>query len=298
MYKEIGKNKTRTALLLGFFLIFVIGLGWLFSYIFNNQWILALAVAIAIIQALVSYYYSDRVTLMVSGAQEASRKDFLDLHRVVENLAITTGLSKPKIYVIPDPAPNAFATGRDPAHAVVCVTTGLLDKLNKNELEGVIGHELSHIGNYDIRLMTIVVILVGVITLISNFTLRWLWFGGGRRSSNNSEGGQLQLILLLVGIILAILAPLGAMLIQLAISRRREFLADADSALLTRYPKGLADALELIAKDPHQLRTANQATAHLFITNPFKGKASWFANLFSTHPPIAERVKILRNMIK
>ncbi len=281
---------------MGLFLIFVIGLGYLLSYLFDNYFILVIAVIIAVVQSLVSYYYSDSITLAISQAKEAPRKEpFLELHRLVENLAITAGLPKPRIYVIDDSAPNAFATGRDPKHAAIAVTTGLLDKLDKVELEGVIAHELSHDGNYDIRLMTIVVVLVGVVALLSDFFLRYLWFGGGRRRSDGDGGGQLQLILLIVGIALAILAPLAATLIQLAISRKREYLADASGALLTRYPEGLASALEKISQDPEPLEVANRATAHLYIASPFKGRN--VSALFSTHPPVEDRIKRLRAMI-
>jgi len=289
---------------MGFFLIFVIGLGYLLAWYFNRPIILVIAVIIAVVQALVSYYYSDSITLAVSGAKEVPRKEpFLDLHRIVENLAITAGLPKPKIYLIDDSAPNAFATGRDPKHASIAVTSGLLEKLNKTELEGVISHELSHIGNYDIRLMTVVVVLVGVVALLSDFFLRWTWFGGGRRRDSDG-GGQLQLILLIVAMVMAILAPLAATLIQLAISRKREFLADASGALLTRYPEGLASALEKIAQDREPLEVANKATAHLYIENPFKenveaghGSRGWLAGLFDTHPPVEERIKRLRAMV-
>lgn len=284
---------------MGFFLIFVIGLGYLLSWYFNNQFILVIAVIIAITQALVSYYYSDSITLAVSGAKEVPRKEpFLGLHRLVENLSITGGLPKPRIYLINDSAPNAFATGRDPKHAALAVTSGLLDKLNKSELEGVISHELAHVGNYDIRLMTIVVVLVGVVALLSDFFLRWTWFGGRRRDSEG--GGQLQLILFIIAIVMAILAPLAATMIQLAISRKREFLADASGALLTRYPEGLASALEKISQDHEPLEAANKATAHLYIENPFKdneGSRGFLAGLFDTHPPVKERIKKLRAMI-
>jgi len=302
MYKDIDSNKRRTVFLLGFFLIFVIGFGYLLSWVFDNQLILIIAVIIAVVQALVSYYYSDSITLAISGAKEVPRKEpFLELHRLVENLSITAGLPKPRIYLIEDSAPNAFATGRDPKHAVVCVTSGLLEKLNKTELEGVIAHELSHVGNYDIRLMTIIVVLVGVVALLSDFFLRWTWFGG-RRRSDGEGGGQIQLIIFIVAIVLAILAPLAATLIQLAISRKREFLADATGALLTRYPAGLASALEKIAQDREPLEAANKATAHLYIESPFKegddhGGRSWFAGLFDTHPPVEERIKRLEGMI-
>lgn len=272
----------------------MISLGYLLSWYFNNQFILVIAVLIAVTQALVSYYYSDSITLAISRAKEVPRKEpFLALHRVVENLSLTAGLAKPQIYMIEDSAPNAFATGRDPKHAAIAVTSGLLEKLNKTELEGVIAHELSHVGNYDIRLMTIIVVLVGVVALMSDFFLRWTWFGGGRRRDSEG-GGQIQLILFIVAIVLAILAPLAATLIQLAISRKREFLADASGALLTRYPEGLANALEKISQDNEPLEAANRATAHLYIADPFKKKVS---SLFMTHPPVQERIKRLRAMI-
>lgn len=298
MYKEIDSNKRKTVLLMGIFLVFIIGLGWVFSYIYQNNWILIIAVLFSITQATVSYYYSDKITLSISKAHELKRNENIVLHRLVENLAITAGFSKPKIYMINDSAPNAFATGRDPKHAAICVTSGLLDKINKIELEGVIAHEMSHIGNYDIRLMTIVVVLVGVIALISDWFLRWGWFSSRNRDSG---GGQVQAILMIVGIILAILAPISAYLIQLAISRKREYLADANGALLTRYPEGLALALEKISRDKEPLEVANRATAHLYIANPFKKNlersGSWFTGLFDTHPPVEDRIKKLRMMI-
>lgn len=302
MYKQIDSNKFRTSLLIIVFIIFVIGAGYFLSLYFNNYLILIIAVIVAFIQSWVSYYYSDSIALAVSRAHEAPRKEpFLDLHRLVENLAITAGIPKPRIYIIEDSAPNAFATGRDPAHAAIAVTTGLLGKLNKQELEGVIAHEMSHIGNYDIRLMTVVVVLVGIIALLSDFFLRWTWFGGGRRNSSEG-GGQIQTIIFIISLVLAILAPIIATLIQLSISRKREFLADASGALLTRYPEGLASALEKISKDHKPLEAANKATAHLYISSPFKDKddeggRGWFAGMFETHPPVEERVKILRSMI-
>jgi heat shock protein HtpX len=300
MYTQIDANKRNTALLLFIFLIVIIGLGFVFSYVFNNQWILIAAVVIAITQAFISYYYSDSITLAISGATEVKRNDNLTLHRLVENLAITAGIPKPRIYIINDSAPNAFATGRDPNHAVICVTSGILEKLNKTELQCVIAHEMSHIGNYDIRLMTIVVVLVGVIALLSDWFLRWTWWGGGRKR-NDDGGGQLQLVMFILAIVLAILAPIIATLIKLAISRNREYLADSTGALLTRYPDGLASALEKISKDSEPLEVANKATAHLYIASPFKedenGSINWFQSMFETHPPIKERIKRLHNMI-
>ncbi|MCL5795800.1 MAG: M48 family metallopeptidase [Patescibacteria group bacterium] len=283
---------------MGFFLIFVIGLGWLLSYALGRSWILYVAVIFSLSQALISYYYSDQITLAISRAKEVKHKENPQLYHLVENLCITAGLPIPRIYIIKDSAPNAFATGRDPKHAVVCVTSGLLEKLNKTELQGVLAHELSHVGNYDIRLMTIVVVLVGLVALISDWFLRFSIFGGRSRDSENSQGNA---ILLIIAIVLAILAPISAMLIQLAISRKREYLADASGALLTRYPEGLASALEKISQDPEPLEVANKATAHLYISNPFKENkeesSSWLNNLFNTHPPVNERIKRLRNMI-
>ncbi|OGD67613.1 zinc metalloprotease HtpX [Candidatus Berkelbacteria bacterium RIFCSPHIGHO2_12_FULL_36_9] len=298
MYNQIDSNKRNTVLLIGIFLVVIIFLGWFFSYQFNNQLILVIAVIIAVSQAFISYYYSDKITLAISGAHEVKHNENPQLYHIVENLCITAGLPVPKIYIIDDSAPNAFATGRDPKHAVICVTRGLLDKLNKTELEGVISHELSHIGNFDIRLMTITVVLVGIVSLLSDWFLRWSWWGDSRRRDDNSQLGG---ILALVAIILVILSPIIAQLIKLAISRKREFLADASGALLTRYPDGLANALEKIARDHEPLEAANKATAHLYIENPFKEgekrSVSWFVNLFNTHPPVEERIKKLRAII-
>ncbi|MCX6811942.1 MAG: M48 family metallopeptidase [Candidatus Berkelbacteria bacterium] len=297
MYKEVDRNKRNTFFLIFFFIIFIIGLGWALSYIFNNQLILIIAVIIAVTQSWISYYYSDKIVLSMSHAKgPIKKKDSPELYRLVENLCITAGLPRPKIYIIEDSAPNAFATGRNPDHAVVCFTTGILEKLEKVELEGVIAHELSHIGNWDILLQTVIVTLVGVIVLISDFSLRTMFF---RRRSDGEGGG----ILLIVGLLLLILSPLFAILIQLAVSRKREYLADASGALLTRYPEGLARALKKISADKEPLEVANRATAHLYIVNPVKKQSqreegnSFFANLFSTHPPIKDRVKKLREMV-
>ncbi len=248
------------------------------------------------IMSFASYYYSDKIVLSMSGAQPADEKKHRDLIESVENLSIASGLPKPRVYVVNDPAPNAFATGRDPHHAAVVATTGILEKLSKSELEGVIGHELSHVKNYDTRLMGVVSILAGSIVILSDFFMRSLWWGGRDRDRNSSSG-----IFLIIGLAAAILAPIGATLIQLAISRRREYLADADGALLTRYPEGLARALEKISTDRNVLKHASNATAHLYIENPFKADSkrksnSFLTGLFSTHPPIEERVKLLRNM--
>ena len=291
IYDQIGKNRWKTAFYIGLFLLFIIGLGWLFAYIYNSPAILIIAVVIAIAQAFVSYWWGDSIALSLSHAQEVKRSDNKELHRVVENLAITAGLPKPKIYLIPDGAPNAFATGRDPKHASVAVTAGLLQMLDKEELEGVIAHELSHIGNRDSLLMVVVVVLVGVVAIASNLFYRVGFFGGFGDDDSGGNNG----VVLLVGLILAILAPLAATLIQLAISRKREFMADANGALLTRYPEGLADALKKISKYQRPMRFANDATALLYITNPTQ-KRSFLAGLFDTHPPVEERIKALIGM--
>ena len=275
------------------FLVFIILLGWVFSYSFDNPIILYVMIGIAFFMNFTSYWYSDKIVLALNKAKEIQKSDNPELWRLVENLSITAGLPMPKVYIVNDPAPNAFATGRDPNHAVVAVTEGLLQKLEKSELQGVLAHEMSHIGNRDILLQTVVVILVGLIVLIADWFLRYtFWFGGGRRSRSSS--GNLGLIMMVIGIVLAIMSPLIATLMQLAISRKREFLADASGALLTRYPEGLASALQKISADQTQLRSANKATAHLFFTNPFRGKK--VSKLFMTHPPVEERVSALRGM--
>lgn len=298
MYNQIDSNKRDTVILIGIFLIFIIGMGFVFSYAYNNQWFLIIAVIIATVQAVVSYYYSDSITLAISGAQEIKHEDNPDLYHLLENLCITAGLPQPKFYMINDSAPNAFATGRDPQHAVICVTSGLIEKLDKNELQGVLAHELSHIGNYDTRLMTIIVVLVGVIALVSDMFLRSMWIGGGSRRDSSSGGGQLQAIMAIVAIVLAILSPIIAALLKLSISRKREYLADATAVLLTRYPEGLASALEKISADKEPLEAANKATAHLYIANPLRDhKTGWFDGMFDTHPPIEERIKRLKEMM-
>lgn len=275
-----------------YFLVFIIGLGWVFSYQFNTPIILIIAVAFSTLMSFFSYWYSDKLVLKMSKAHPIEEKDNPELFRIVENLSITAGLPMPRVFIIEEPAPNAFATGRDPKHAVVAVTRGLLEKLNRSELEGVIAHEMSHIGNRDILLQTVVVVLVGFVALLSDWFLRWtLFFGGG---DNDRGGGQVKVIMMIIGLILAIVSPLIAILIQLSISRKREFLADADGALLTRYPEGLASALEKISQDPNKVKTANKATAHMYIANPLKGKkvSKWFM----THPSVEDRVNNLRGM--
>ncbi len=270
----------------------MIGIGWTFSQLFDSYLILVAAVAFSTVMSWGSYWYSDRIVLAMSRAKEIRHDDNRELYHIVENLAITAGLPTPKIYLIEDSAPNAFATGRDPQHAVIAVTSGLLEKLKRSELEGVVAHELSHVGNYDIRIMTIVVVLVGVVALISDWFLRWTWWGRRRREVKGSS----QPIIFIAGIILALLAPLIATLIKLAISRKREFLADANGALLTRYPEGLAAALEKISNDSEPLEVANKATAHLYIENPLKEYKGFLNKLFSTHPPVQERIDLLRAM--
>lgn len=292
LYTHKDSNVRRTWFLMFVFLIFIIGIGWVFSYQFGSPWILIIAVIFSILMSFFSYWYSDKLVLKMSGAHQIKKQDNPELYRIVENLCMTAGLPMPRIFVIEEAAPNAFATGRDPDHAVVAVTRGLLDKLDRSELEGVIAHELSHIGNRDILLQTVVVVLVGFVALIADWFLRWsLFFGGG---DNDRGGGQFKVIMMVVGIILAILSPIIAMLIQLSISRKREFLADADGALLTRYPEGLASALEKISKDGNSVKAANKATAHMYIANPLKGKK--LSKWFMTHPPVEERVKNLRQM--
>lgn len=268
----------------------IVGITWAFSYIYNDQSILIIGVIFSTVLSFISYWQSDRIILSMTHAVEIQKESLPELYNIVENLCITAGLPMPKIYILDEAQPNAFATGRDANHAVVVVTRGLLERLNKVELEGVIGHELSHIGNKDMLLSTVVVVLVGFVVLLSDWFLRM----GFRRRGNNRQGGELGLVIGIVGIILAILSPLFANLIQLAISRKREFLADADGALLTRYPEGLASALEKISKDPNPLSVANNTTAHLYIADPFRGRR--FSSLFMTHPPVEERIRALREM--
>ena len=296
IYEHISENKTKTALLLGVFLVIIIVLGFFFAQAYDAPEILYGAAGFSIIYAIISYYFSSNITLAISRAKPVDRSVNPEVYDLVENLAIAAGLPTPQIYIIEDTALNAFAAGRDPKHAVVVFTTGILQKLNKTELEGVVAHELSHIGNYDIRLMTLVVVLVGVLTLLADFLLRFSFYGRKRR---DSDGGQIQAIFMIGGIVLALLSPVIATLIQLAISRKREYLADASGALLTRYPEGLASALEKISADTEPLEAANKATAHLYIANPLKNrhdKVGWFSGLFNTHPPVQDRVQRLREM--
>jgi len=297
LYTQISSNLRKTWFLMGFFFIFIIALGWLFSYVYNSEEILIFAILLSIFSSFFSYWFSDKIVLGLSRAKEIKKSEAPELYRLVENLCITAGLPLPKIYIIDEAAPNAFATGRDKNHAVIAVTRGLLEKLERVELEGVLAHELSHIGNHDMLLQTIVVILAGVVVYLSDIFLRISWRGGFRRRDDRG-GGYTGLILMLFTLIALILAPIAATLIRLAISRKREFLADASGAMLTRYPEGLARALEKISNDQTPLRVASNATAHLYIVNPLKSKqvVGWFTKLFSTHPPIEERIKVLRQM--
>jgi len=293
LYSQANSNIRKTWLLITVFLVFVIALGWFFSYYFHSLAILVFAVIFAILMSFSSYWYSDKMVLAISGAKLIQKKDNPELFRIVENLCITAGLPMPKIFVMQEEQPNAFATGRDPEHSVVVVTTGLLKALDKSEIEGVISHELSHIKNRDILLGSVVVVLAGIIALACDWFLRMSFWGGFRRERD--EGGQFWMLL---GIGAAILAPIVATLIRLAISRKREFLADASGALLTRYPEGLASALEKISQYPYSMKRARSATAHLFIASPFRGKQAknWFTKMFMTHPPVEERIKALRGM--
>ncbi len=295
LYTHQSENVAKTWLLMSVFFVIIIFLGWFLSQYYGNPVILYGFFIFSLFMNIASYWWSDKIVLKMSGAKPANREEFFDLYTVTENLSMTAGLPMPRLYVITDSAPNAFATGRNKEHAVVCASTGLLQILNRSELEGVIAHELSHIGNRDILLSTAVVVLVGFITLLADFFMRSMLWGGGNRESKG--GGQLGAILMLVGVLLTILSPIIATLMQLAISRKREFLADASGALLTRYPDGLASALQKIAQHSRPMAKANHATAHLFIANPFghraNGSVGFFTKIFSTHPPVEERVKAL-----
>lgn len=293
LYSNAESNVRKTWILVSLFLVFIIGLGWVFSRYFQNPAILVYAVVFSMAMNIAGFWYSDKIVLSLARAKPIEKKDNPELYRVVENLCIASGLPLPRIYIIPESQPNAFATGRDKNHAALAITSGLLAKLDKSELEGVVAHELSHIGNKDMLLMTVVVVLVGFVSIISNWFFRANLFGGMRKRDDRG-GGQAGAILTLIGFIFMILSPIIAMLIQLAISRKREFLADASGALLTRYPEGLARALEKIAADKTPLQGASTANAHLFIANPFREKS--LSSLFMTHPPIGERIKALRDM--
>jgi heat shock protein HtpX len=294
-YSFRDSNIRKTWAIFSLFLVIVIGVGWIISMAYNDTSILYFAVIFSLVMNLIAYWKSDSIALSLSRAHEADKNTYRDLFNVVENLSITTGIPTPKIYIIEDPSANAFATGRNPKHASIAVTTGLLQRLNKTELEGVIAHEMSHVKNYDILVSTVVVVLVGFITILTDFFMRSLWWRG--RDDREGNGS----ILMIIGIATAILAPILATLIQLAISRKREFLADASGALITRYPEGLVLALEKISSDRPMAHPQN-ATAHMFFASPFKAdaggqqKTPWFVKLFMTHPPIEDRIKALRQM--
>ncbi|NLE07158.1 MAG: M48 family metallopeptidase [Parcubacteria group bacterium] len=296
VYTQRSSNVFKTYLLMGLFLVVVVGLGYFVSEYYGNPGLLYIAIIFSVMMNITSYWWSDKIVLGLSKAKPAKREEYFDLYTVTENLSITAGLPMPKVYVIDDPAPNAFATGRNKDHAVIAVTTGLLQKLERPELEGVIAHELSHIGNRDILLMSVVVVLVGFVSIISDMFLRTSFFSSSRDNKNGGAGG----ILAIIGIVFIILSPIVATLIQLAISRKREYLADSSSALLTRYPEGLARALEKISNYNMPMKNARNATAHLFISNPVPVKKTAsgkpVTNLFNTHPPIEERIRLLRSM--
>lgn len=302
-YEVASSNKTKSLVIVIIFFLFAAFAIYIISqalaiymgYEPGGLGLIGIAFIISGVSTFVSYFYSDKIVLGISGARPANRKQDFNFYTAAENLSIGAGLPTPKLYVIDDSAPNAFATGRDPEHAVVVATTGLINKLNKSELESVVAHELTHIKNYDIRLSSIVSVMVGLIALLADFLLRSSFRGRSRDEDNNMGG-----VVVLLGIIFAILSPIIGQLIQLAISRRREFMADAGSVAITRQPSGLISALEKISADHEPLEAANKATAHLYIANPFKdkgrGTVDWFSGLFNTHPPIAERIKILKSM--
>jgi len=296
LYDQAESNIHKTWLLITFFAVLLIGIGWVLSELYHNFAILIIAVIFSVFTSFYSYWYSDRLVIRSTGARPIEKKDNPELYRVVENLCITAGIPMPKIYIIPSQQPNAFATGRDEKHAAVVVTQGLLDKLERVELEGVLSHEISHIRNKDILLGTVVAALVGAIIMVSDIALRVSFWGGFGEDSDSGRGGGW--IIIVLGILAIILAPIGATLLQLAISRKREFLADASGALLTRYPEGLARALEKISTDQAPMKRVGNSTAHLFIVSPLKGKQArgWFAKLFMTHPPVEERIKALKGM--
>jgi len=297
VYEQVDANKRRSAIIIACFVLFVIAFVWVVGQVLGSDPSMVIFAAIfSLASSFTSYYWGDKIILTISGAKPANRDDFFDFYTVAENLALAAQIPIPKLYVIKSPAMNAFATGRDPKHAIICTTTGLLEKLDRSELEGVVAHEISHITNFDIRVMMIVAVLVGMVTLLSDWLMRMLWYRGGERE----ERKQGNALVMLVGIITLIVSPLIAKLIQLAISRRRESLADASAVKMTRFPQGLISALEKLATSNIPLVSANQATAHLYIINPFKGMKKGFhsfAILFATHPPIEDRIATLKKMI-
>lgn len=297
VYEQVDQNKQRSLFIITIFIVFIVVVSWVLATAFGyGLETVGIAFIFAGLMSFASYWFGDKIILTISGAKQVTRGEFFNFYTVTENLCLGTNLPMPKLFVIDDTAPNAFATGRDPQHAVVCATTGLLSKLDRTELEGVIAHELSHVRNYDTRLMAIVAILVGMLALLADWFIRGSLFRGNRE--NREDRGNMGAILFIIGIILAILSPIIAQLIQLAISRRREFLADASGVLITKYPEGLISALEKISADQEPLEAANRATAHLYIVNPFKGKqfSEGISHLFNTHPPLEERIKALKGM--
>ena len=295
LYEQKDKNIRKTWILMFIFVVVVVGIAWVFSYTLDNQMIFVWALIGSLFMNFISYWYSDSIVLSISNAKpvDTSTSEGKRIYRLLENLAITAGLPMPKLYIIQDTAMNAFATGRDPKHSAIALTTGIIDRLEQIELEGVIAHELSHIGNRDTLIQTISVVLVGLVALLSDWFLRISFWGGGRHN-NNDDNSKLGLIVGIIAIVLAILAPIFVQLLHFAISRKREYLADASGALLTRYPEGLASALEKISQDTEPLEVANRATAHLFISNPFKGGG--IKDWMSTHPPTEKRIQALRNI--
>ena len=295
MYEQIASNRRRSVFLILLLVLIIVGIAYVFGLYYDlGAYVVIPAAVFALLMSWGSYYYSDKIVLRMSGAKPVNRKQEPYLWNTVEGLSIAAGLPMPRLYVIEDSAPNAFATGRDPSHAALAVTQGLLDKMSRLELEGVVGHEMAHIQNYDIRFMTLVSVLVGTVVLLSDWMLRSLRYGRGRR--RRSRAGGAAGIVMLIGLVFVILSPIIAQLMRFALSRRREFLADASGAMLTRYPEGLASALEKIAADPEPLEVANKATAHLYIWNPLKDHRGRMNRLFSTHPPVEERVRRLREM--
>ena len=297
IYSQISSNKQKTFLIFALFIVLISGFFYMIGLYYGDaNTYLILGLCISFFTSIFSYFFSDKVVLFSVGAVPADKDRYFDFYTAGENMAIAAGIPTPKLYVIRDPAPNAFATGRDPSHAVVCATEGLLSMMDRGELEGVVAHELSHIKNYDMLVMTVVSVLVGTVSLVANWIVRSMWWGGGRRDSNDRENrNPIMFALLLVALIVA---PITATLIQLSLSRKREYLADADGALLTRRPNSLASALTKIGNYSGTMRSATTATAHLFISNPLKktNKGDWLVSLFSTHPPIEERIRILREM--
>ncbi len=294
LYTQQDSNTRKTWFLMFSMFILIIAIGWFVSFYYNNPFILFIFVVYSIVLNISSYWFSDKIVIALSRARPVTKEALPDVWNITENLAITAGLPMPKLYVIDDPAPNAFATGRNKDHSAIAVTTGLVNSLDRSEIEGVIAHEMAHIGNKDILLSTVVVVLVGLTTLVADFFIRSMMFGNRRRENSNEGGGG---IIMIIGIVLLILSPIIAMIIQLAISRKREFLADASGALLTRYPEGLASALEKISSYGSPLKTATNANAHMYISNPFGSQSkSGLHKLFMTHPPTEDRIKALRGM--